>query len=99
MGDLEKIPPDLLKKFNEDGWESVESKLTLGRHYGERKKKSAKLYVDHHKAKRDASLSDRREAREDESLSIARSAVRTSKKHLIIAIVAIISAIAIAIFM
>jgi len=96
MGDLDKIPPDLLKKFNENGWESVESKLKLG-HYGEKNKKYATLYVDHYKAKRDASLSDRREAREDENLSIARSAVRMSKKHLIIAIIAIIVVIAIAI--
>ena len=96
MSDLEKIPPHLLKKFNKTGWESVESNLKLG-HYGERNKKYATLYVDHYKANRDAALSDRREAREDESLSISRSAVRISKKHLIIAIVAIISAIAIAI--
>ena len=96
MSDLDKIPPDLLKKFNEDGWESIESKLTWG-HYGEKKKKHATLYVDHYKTKRNAALSDRREAREDESLSISRSAVRMSKKHLIIAIIAIIVVIAIAI--
>ncbi len=96
MSDLEKIPPDLPKKFDEIEWESVESKLKLG-HYGEKNKKYATLYVDHYKAKRDTSLSDRREAREDESLSISRSAVRISKKHLIIAIIAIIVVIAIAI--
>jgi len=96
MGDLEKIPPDLLKKFDEIEWESVESNLKLGL-YGEKKRKHATLYVDHYRAKRDASLSDRREAREDESLSISRSAVRMSKKHLIIAIIAIIVVIAIAI--
>jgi len=96
MGDLEKIPPNLLKKFDKSGWESVESNLKLG-HYREGNKKYATLYVDHYKAKRDASLSDRREAREDESLSISRSAVRISKKHLKIAIIAIIVVITIAI--
>ncbi len=53
MGDLEKIPPNLLKEFDEIRWESVESKLKLG-HYGEKKKKYATLYVDYFKAKRDA---------------------------------------------
>jgi len=96
MGNLEKIPPDLLKKFDEIRWESVESNLKLGL-YRDTNKKYALLYVDHHKAERDASLSDRREAREDESLSIARSAFRISKKQLIIAVIAIIVVIAIAI--
>ena len=96
MVDLEKIPPDLLEKFDEIEWESVESNLKLGL-YGETKSKKARLYVDHYKAKRDASLLDRREARENESLSISRSAVRMSRKHLIIAIIAIIVGIAIAI--
>ena len=96
MGYREKIPPDLLKKFDEIKWESVDSNLKLGL-YGEKKRKYATLYVDHYKAKRDASLSDRREAREDESLSISRSAIRISKKHLIIAIIAIIIASTIAI--
>ena len=96
MGYREKIPPDLLKKFDENKWESVESNLKLGL-YREKNKKYATLYVDHYKAKRDASLSDRREAREDESLSISRSAFRISKKHLKIAIIAIVIAIVIAI--
>jgi len=88
MGDLDKIPPHLLKKFDEIKWESVESNLKLG-HYREWNKKYAELYVDHHKSERDASLSARREARAD-------SAFRISKKHLIIATIAIaLAAIAI----
>ena len=96
MADLEKISPNRLKKFDEIGWESVESNIKLGL-YREKNEKLAKLYVDHYKAERDASLSDRREAREDESLSIARSAFRISKKDLIIAIIAIVTVIAIAV--
>ena len=96
MGYREKIPPDLLKKFDEIEWESVKSKLELGL-YGDKNRKYATLYVNHYKAERDVSLLERREDREDESLSISRSAIRMSKKHLIIAIIAIIAMVAIAI--
>ncbi len=104
MGDLEKIPPNLLKEFDEIRWESVESKLKLG-HYGEKNKKYATLYVDHHKAKRDASLGEREEARAEEALSISRSAnsiareaLRIARSDRTIAIIAIIIAIASAVF-
>ena len=104
MSDLEKIPPDLLKKFDEDGWESVESTLKLD-HYGEKKRKCATLYVDHYKAKRDASLREREKSRAVEILSITRSAksiarevLRIARSDRTIAIIAIIVAIAIAIF-
>ena len=97
MGDLDKIPPDRLKKFDDIGPKSVESNLNLG-HYNERNKKFAELYVDYYRSKRDASLSARQEARAEETLSVARSAIRISKQHLIIAIIAIIIVIAIAKF-
>ena len=58
----------------------------------------AQLYVDHFKSERDASRSARQEARAEETLSVARSAIRISKQHLIIAIIAIIAVITIAIF-
>ena len=96
MGDLDKIPPDLLKKFDEIGWESVESNIKL-RLYRGWNKKYAKLYVGHYNSERDASLLARQEARADETLSILRSALRMPKWQLIIAIIAIVIAIAIAI--
>ena len=103
MGDLEKIPPHLLKKFDEIEWESVESNLKLG-HYG-KNKKYATLYVDHYKAKRDASLGEREETRAEEALSISRSAnsiareaLRIARSDRTIAIIAIIIAIASAVF-
>jgi len=97
MGDLDKIPPDRLKKFDDIGPESVESNLKLG-HYNGWNKKYAVLYVDHYNSERDASLSARQEARAEETLSVSRSAIRISKQHLVIAIIAIIIVIAIAIF-
>ncbi len=104
MSDLERIPPDLLKEFDEIKWESVESKLKLG-DYGEKKQKSANLYVDHYKAKCDASLGEREEARAKEALSISRSAnsiareaLRIARSDRTIAIIAIIIAIASAVF-
>ncbi len=96
MGYREIIPPDLLKKFDELGPRGVQAKLDVGA-YGGKKKKYAALYVAQATADHDASLSASREARAEENLSIARSAVRMSKKHLIIAIIAIIVVIAIAI--
>ena len=104
MGDLERIPPDLLKKFEEIGWESVESNIKLG-HYRDKNKKPATLYVDHYKAKRDASLDEREETRAEEALSISRSAnsiareaLRIARSDRTIAIIAIIIAIASAVF-
>ena len=96
MGDLDKIPPYLLKKFDEIKWESVESNLKLGL-YNDRNKKHAELYVDHYKSERDDVLLARQEARADETLSISRSALRIPKWQLIIAIIAIVIAIMIAI--
>ena len=70
MGYRENIPPDLLEKFDEIGWESVESNIKLGL-YREKNETKAKLYVDHFKAERDASRSSRQEARAEETLSVA----------------------------
>ena len=96
MGYRKNIPPDLLRKFDEIGWESVESNIKLGL-YREKNETKAQLYVDHFKTERDASLSARQEARAEETLSVARSALRMPRWQLIIAIIAIIIAIVIAI--
>ena len=96
MSFREKIPSDMLKEFDEIGWESVESNIKLGL-YREKNETKAQLYVDHFKTERDASPSARQEARAEETLSVARSAIRISKQHLIIATIAIIVVIIIAI--
>jgi len=92
----EKIPTERLEEFESIGENEVRANVDA-RLYGGRRKDHAIVFLKMCESERDASLSARQEARAEEALSISRSALRMPKWQLIIAIVAIASAIIIAI--
>ena len=104
MNYRDTIPSDLLKKFDDLGIPGVQAKLDAGMYSG-RKKKHATVYVTHGKEERESRVADREETRAEEALSISRSAnsiareaLRIARSDRTIAIIAIIIAIASAVF-